>query len=249
MIRCAWCGAENYAIDMWCARCQHHLDWQPLNGGRRRGGRAVALFAPVAAAVGVAIALAMPAASWFNGSLLSGTALPKTGAVPPAPSYQAQAPGPAPLPVPAPTPDATPSDTAAPAASGPPTPTTESQLQPSPIPVFAQPQIRAGGDPLAAINQFYAEISAHQFADAASLWSARMQAQYPPAVYIDQRFSATQSIGLTGGQVITQGDGVAVVYVNVAEVSGGQHREWTGTWQLVDPGSGWLLNSPNLRAG
>ncbi len=249
MIRCAWCGADNYAIDMWCARCQHHLDWRPVEGGRRRGGRALALVAPVAAAVAVAIALAMPAASWFNGSLLSGISLPRTGAAPPAPSYQAQAPTTSSPPPPAATPDATPSDSAAPAASGPLPATTESQLQPNPVPEVVQPQIPAGGDPLAAINRFYAEISAHQFAGAASLWSASMQAQYPPQVYIDQRFSATQNIGLTGGQLLTEGEGVAVVYVNVAELIGGQHRDWTGTWQLVDTGSGWLLNSPNLRAG
>jgi len=190
----------------------------------------------------------MPAASWFNGSLVGGTSLPKTGAIP-SPSYRAQAAPTAPTAPPAATPEATPRDSAAPAASSPPPATTESQPQPVPVPALTQPLISAGANPLTAINQFYAEISAHQFGDAASLWSARMQAQYPPAIYIDQRFSATESIGLTGGQVITDGDGVAVVYVNVAEVIGGQHREWTGTWQLVDPGSGWLLNSPNLRAG
>ena len=38
MIRCAWCGARNYAIDMWCTRCHRHLDWQPMK--RRRGALA-----------------------------------------------------------------------------------------------------------------------------------------------------------------------------------------------------------------
>jgi hypothetical protein len=251
MIRCAWCGAQNYAIDMWCARCQRHLDWQPVTRGRRRGGRALALLAPVAAGVAVAIALAMPAASWFNGTFVAGRSLPKTGAVPPAPSYQAQAPAPTPTPTPQPsaTPAPTPIDSSTPAASAAPPVVTDTLPQSNPTPVVVPPAAPAVGDPLAAINRFYAEISAHQFADAASLWSARMQAQYPPVVYIDQRFSATQSIRLTGGQVITEGDGSAVVYVNVAELIGGQHRQWTGTWQLVASDSGWLLNSPNLRAG
>jgi hypothetical protein len=29
MVRCRRCGAENYAIDMWCSNCSHHLDWAP----------------------------------------------------------------------------------------------------------------------------------------------------------------------------------------------------------------------------
>lgn len=29
MVRCKHCGAENYAIDMWCANCSQHLDWGP----------------------------------------------------------------------------------------------------------------------------------------------------------------------------------------------------------------------------
>ena len=64
MIRCPWCGAKNYAIDMWCKKCTRHLDWAPP---RRRRSRIIGILAPLAAAVGVAIALALPAASWFNG--------------------------------------------------------------------------------------------------------------------------------------------------------------------------------------
>ncbi|HEY8678716.1 MAG TPA: hypothetical protein VIN39_08815 [Candidatus Dormibacteraeota bacterium] len=29
MVRCKRCGTENYAIDMWCSKCSHHLDWAP----------------------------------------------------------------------------------------------------------------------------------------------------------------------------------------------------------------------------
>lgn len=76
-----------------------------------------------------------------------------------------------------------------------------------------------------------------------------MKAAYPPAVYIDQRFSATQRIGLTGARVLSDQGGTAVIYVDVLELIGGQQREWVGTWQLVQNQSEWLLNSPNLSAG
>lgn len=29
MIHCKHCGADNYAIDMWCSNCSQHLDWAP----------------------------------------------------------------------------------------------------------------------------------------------------------------------------------------------------------------------------
>jgi hypothetical protein len=113
----------------------------------------------------------------------------------------------------------------------------------------SQPSAIVGGDPVAAINRFYSAVTAHQFGAAASTWSARMQAQYPPPIYIDHRFADTQYIGLTGNHLVSEANGTAVIYVNVAEVIGGQNRVWVGTWQLVDTSSGWLLNSPNLTAG
>src|ERR1700681_2217375 len=81
MIRCAWCGAENVAIDSWCASCSRHLDWAPpapaavptppppaamvmdsssLSRAPRRRRRL--LLAPAAAAIGVALVLAVPVA-------------------------------------------------------------------------------------------------------------------------------------------------------------------------------------------
>ncbi|TME44817.1 MAG: hypothetical protein E6I56_11120 [Chloroflexi bacterium] len=166
MIRCAWCGARNYAIDMWCTRCHRHLDWQPMK--RRRGALATVL-PPAAAAVGVAIALALPAAGWFNGSF----------------------------------------------------------------------QLR--------LAMFYAAVSGHEFALAAALWSPQLKAADPPAVFIDQRFSATQQIGVRGERIMAHEAGSAVVYVDLLELIGGQTREWVGTWQLIQSPSGWLLNSPDLR--
>src|SRR2546429_5812816 len=74
MIRCPSCGSQNYAIDIWCSACSQHLDWAPHarnpTGIRlhrsARAARSLSFLAPVAAALGVAIALAMPVASWFN---------------------------------------------------------------------------------------------------------------------------------------------------------------------------------------
>ncbi len=169
MIRCPSCGSQNYAIDIWCSACSQHLDWAPHarnpTGIRlhrsARAGRSLSFLAPVAAALGVAIALAMPVASWFN-------------------------------------------------AAG----------------QVAAPSV---------------------FEAAAALWTPVMQAQYPPAEYIDQRFAATEQLDLRAERVVGDSGGVAVVYVDVVEVIGGQMHHWVGTWQLVDTSSGWLLNRPNLR--
>jgi hypothetical protein len=104
------------------------------------------------------------------------------------------------------------------------------------------------GDPAGAVARFYQAVSAHQFDAAASLWTPRMQAHYPPSVFIDERFSATQQIGIAAERVLSDGNGVAVVYVDLRELIGGTDRRWVGTWQLVDTTSGWLLNQPNLVA-
>jgi hypothetical protein len=82
---------------------------------------------------------------------------------------------------------------------------------------------------------------------AASLWSAAMQAQYPPTLFIDERFSATQEVDLTAERVLADSGGTAIVSVQVVEVTGGEIRHWTGTWELIDTSSGWLLNSSNLQ--
>jgi len=97
------------------------------------------------------------------------------------------------------------------------------------------------------VARFYQAVAAHDFAGAAALWSAAMQEQYPPAEYIDRRFMATQQINLMAERVVATGGGVAVVYVDIVELSGGQTRRWVGTWQLVHSASGWLLNHPDLQ--
>lgn len=249
MTRCPWCGAKNYAIDMWCTRCSHHLDWVPL---RRRPSRIVSFLATTAAVAAVAIVLAIPVAGWFDGTeSIQLSILPTTAAaqqasnavvadVPAMPSPSVQA-TPTPEPTPSLTPDsAPPSDLA---------PVPEVQAQPAfqaPPPSVLTPS--STGDPAEAVQRFYSAVSAHQFDVAASLWSPAMQAEYPPTVFIDQRFSATQQIDVTTSRVLSDAGGIAVVYVDVLEVIGGERRQWVGTWQLIDSSTGWLLNSSNLQA-
>ena len=244
MIRCPWCGAKNYAIDMWCKKCTRHLDWAPP---RRRRSRIVGILAPVAAAVGVAIALALPAASWFNGQREAPLpSLPKTALAPSPTSPEAQTTLSA---EPSPSAESTPAaGSSPPAEMATPLPTPPPALPPV-LAVPNQALAPADGDPAAAVSQFYDALSGHQFGEAASLWTARMQAQYPPAVYIDQRFSSTERIDVASERVIANAAGIAVVSVDVIEVIGGETRRWVGTWQLVHTDSGWLLNQPNLRAG
>lgn len=255
MIRCAWCGAENYAIDMWCTRCQHHLDWKPARGRRRAG---IAGLGSLAAVAGVMLAMALPAAAWMNGSLGHNRIMFGTTAVArrPAPSTSATVLAqPTPSPTPTPTPDTAATPTAAPTPTAEPTSVPEAILAPvqsagpvlPPVPLAAVPV--TGGNPVGAINAFYRAVTAHQFGAAATLWTAAMRAEYPPPVYIDQRFAGTQQIGATSERVISEAGGTAVVYVDVHELDAGQVREWVGTWQLIDTPSGWLLNSPDLRAG
>jgi hypothetical protein len=247
MIRCPRCGARNYAIDMWCSRCSHHLDWAPT---RRRPNRLISFLAPVAAASGVLIAMAMPASSWLAGAAPTlEITLPGTAGGTASPAAET-----------APAPAVQPASTAQPAATAGPTPTADSVPQSDAMPTpeaAAQPvsqmQDQAlapnpGGDPAAVVRHFYAAISAHQFDVAASLWSAPMQAQYPPTLFIDERFSATQEVDLTAERVVADGGGTAIVSVQVVELTGGETRHWAGTWELIDTSLGWLLNSSNLQA-
>jgi len=251
VIRCPWCGAKNYAIDMWCTKCQHHLEWGPSRSRRRRG--ASRILPPVAAAAGIALALSSPVAAWHAGSLqLSLHALPNTGAAVGSASTsqarQSQALAPTPAATAAPTPAA---PTAEPTATPDllPTPAAGTPHILAPPPVYsgpAPPEVQPVGDPTAAVQAFYQAVSSHQFATAATYWSPAMKAAYPPAIYIDHRFAATQQINLTGSRVLSDQAGTAVIYVDVLEIVSGHPREWVGTWQLVQGQSRWLLNSPNL---
>src|SRR2546425_2011471 len=247
MIRCPSCGSQNYAIDIWCSACSQHLDWAPARNatgirlhGSARAGRSLSFLAPVAAALGVAIALAMPVASWFNAAgQVAPPSVVMTALAPEAPTPTTE---PTASPEAAPTAGATPSDEAGSVPE--PAPTARDAATPGALPGQALDQ---ADDPAGVVVRFYQALAAHDFEAAAALWTPGMQAQYPPAEYIDQRFAATQEIGLRAERVVGDSGGVAVVYVDVVEVIGGQMHHWGGTWPVVETSSGWLLNRPNLR--
>jgi hypothetical protein len=257
MIRCAWCGANNYAIDSWCASCSRHLDWSPppttavmpppppivaasAEPRRPPRRRRLIVLAPAAIVVAVAILLALPVATWFSAAVRARPALPNTALRPAAPTATATTAPAQSVATPAPAENST--QGVGPVGEAVPTPTAPpAQTQPDEIPP-------AGADPAASVALFYQAVSSHDFTAAAALWTSRMQAQFPPAQFIDHRFAATQQINLQGQRLLASRDGVAIVYVRVVEVIGGQSRRWVGTWQLVNTGSGWLLNRPNLRA-
>jgi hypothetical protein len=264
MIRCAWCGTENYAIDSWCASCSRHLDWPPpsravvvippvaaasVEPPRRSGRRRLLLLAPAVVAVAVAAVLAPLVGSWLSAAAGGRLALPNTASRPAAPAA-ATATGA--MPSPEATPEATPQATPelAPEAT-PAAPNVEAT--PTATPPAAPPPAEAlnpaYGDPAASVALFYQAVSSHHFSEAAALWTPRMQAQFPPATFIAHRFAATQRISLQGERTLGHGDGLAIVYVRIVEIIGGQTRYWVGTWQVINTGSGWLLNEPNLRPG
>jgi hypothetical protein len=244
MIRCHWCGAQNYAIDNWCARCSRHLDFAPppRRPSRRRG---LILLAPAVAALAVAVVLALPAASWFQAvGRVAAPALPDT-AIRPAASAAAPTPYATPTSYATPTPDKSSTQNSSPVDETIPSP---DAAPPADLTQPGQALVPTGGDPAATVARFYRAVSGHDFVTAAALWTPRMQAQYPPTEYIDHRFAATQAINLRAERALGDDGGLALVYVDVVEVIGGQTRHWVGTWQLLDTASGWLLNRPNLRA-
>ena len=122
------------------------------------------------------------------------------------------------------------------------TPTAQATPQATPTPQAIP------GDPAETVVQFYRLVQRHQFGSAAQLWSEQMQADYPPAEFIDQRFAQTRQLKLREARVIASDGGVATVAVDVVEVAADARRRWAGTWQLVLTPAGWLLNQPNLGA-
>ncbi|MDQ6858712.1 MAG: hypothetical protein M3Z65_06940, partial [Chloroflexota bacterium] len=136
-----------------------------------------------------------------------------------------------------------------------PTPTLVPTLAPAvtPAPATAVPATAAPAavpvsvaDPAATVVSFYRLVTARQYADAARLWSARMQANYPPASNIDQRFADTRSISADSAVVTSQGLNTATVSVYLTEVTSSAARHWSGIWTMVRSGSGWLMDSPQL---
>ena len=332
MVRCRRCGAENYAIDMWCSNCSHHLDWAPpevtasesaadavpvaepvvagalaepevaepevaepevaepeiaepgvaepgvaeaevatpiaepvavapaavaategsrnselipaaappARTSRRRQPVPVWVFAAAAAAL-LAVVLALPVAGRFKAASRQEAALrlPVTAGVNQA--TPVASPSPSVVAVePSPSPSATPVQ---------PVPQPPIVQQPLGQPVVPGPAFqRAAGDPTRTVAGFYQAVAAHKFDAAAALWSARMQANYPPDEFINRRFAYTQQMDLRQARTLGNNGQVATVYIDLIEVYAGSTRHWVGTWQLVRTSSGWLLDQPSLRA-
>jgi len=206
----------------------------PAPRSRRRRPAPVWIF-PVVAAALLAVVVALPVAGWFKAAShqTSTPQLPLTAGLSRTP----------PVATPTPSPVApTPSPSATPAQPVPQPPIVQQQAVP--VPAFQ----RAAGDPTGSVAGFYQAVAAHQFDAAAALWSAQMQANYPPGEFINHRFAYTQQMDLRQARTLGNNGQVATVYIDLIEVYAGSTRHWVGTWQLVRSSSGWLLNQPDLRA-
>ena len=118
--------------------------------------------------------------------------------------------------------------------------------QPAPAPVAPIPPSPAA----AVVRSFYDLITQERFDEAASLWSPRMQANYPPSTNIYGRFDRTRQIVIREIAPVPQNTGGATVAIDILEVlDSGVTRRWVGTWYLVWDGSRWLMDAPSLRAG
>ena len=136
-----------------------------------------------------------------------------------------------------------PATPAAPATS---TPTPAPAATAAPVATAAAAAAISAGDPAATVVSFYRLVTARQYGDAATLWSARMQANYPPATNIDQRFADTRSITADSAVVASRGLNEATVSVYLTEVTSAGTRHFSGTWYLIRNGTGWLMDAPSL---
>jgi serine/threonine protein kinase len=225
------------------ARPNRSLLWLPLGGGTLV--LALLLLAWVFGGPGSARAARTPVSSTVSASPHAGSAAPPSpaataassgssdaAAVPPAAVTPEQG---APAGAPA---DAQPAATdGQPAAPG-------GSTAPAPPPPLAAAR---NGDPTGAVSQFYNLVSAHAFGDAVQLWTPSMQAAYPPADNIDNRFSNTSSMDLRRNQLVSVNGGSAVVAIDLVEVRGGRTYHWVGNWYVVQSPSGWLLDRPGLH--
>jgi len=142
----------------------------------------------------------------------------------------------------------TPATTSTPAASSPsapavsPTPAATA----APVATAAPAVIVSTGDPAATVVSFYRLVTERRYGDAAAMWSARMQANYPPATNIDGRFADTRSISADSAVVTSRGLNEATVSVYLTEVTSAGTRHFSGTWYLIRNGGGWLMDAPSL---
>lgn len=226
---------------------------RPAVTQRRRRDSAlpfILLVVPLLLALLVA-AFTLPRPSPTNTAVLSATTTPQATTAPTAFPEPTSLPPVETTPEPT-TPPTTPEPTVAPPPP-PPAPT----LAPAPPPAaVAPPPAPAPEAPIppspaaSVVRSFYDLISQERFDEAASLWSPRMQANYPPSTNIYGRFDRTRQIVIREIAPVPQNTGGATVAIDILEVlDNGVTRRWVGQWQLVWDGSRWLMDAPNLRAG
>ncbi|MGI8913158.1 MAG: protein kinase domain-containing protein [Chloroflexota bacterium] len=110
--------------------------------------------------------------------------------------------------------------------------------------------VPASADPAQTVIEFYTLVGGHQFDRAAQLWSAALQANFPPSANINGRFANVQEMTVRRAVVTAQTTQTATVAVDVVELDSGtpgSRREYVGAWQLVRGADGWLLNQPSLQ--
>jgi len=165
-------------------------------------------------------------------------------------------PSPRPTTNPAPVAIATSAPSATPTIAATVTATTAPTAQPSattPVPTasIAPSTVAASsgsGSPTDAVASFYNLVGQRKYNQAASLWSANMQANYPPSSNINGHFSGDSEVLLQSSQLVSQSNGNATVYVKVTEMLPSGNVTHTGNWYLVRGPSGWLLDSVNLSS-
>ena len=203
-------------------------------GSRSLGTAAVALLAILLLAGGaLARGIDLPRAASNASPTADGTQAPSISSATPAPIASATA-------APQPTPEPTVPPTLAPTATA----------VPVLIPAATNGAADQPSDAAATIGRFYDLVSAKRYDEAASLWSARMRAAYPPATNIYGRFDATRRVQLVGWSAAGQTASTATVNVDIVEVmNDGSVRRWRGQWSLVRSGSSWLMDQPALSGG
>jgi serine/threonine protein kinase len=122
-------------------------------------------------------------------------------------------------------------------------------------PPAAGPSAATGAGPVAALSgapqqsvlSFYADVSSHDFADAALLWTPSLRSRYPPPTYINDRFAATTGIDVERWSLVRDTADRATVRVTLLEhLQGGASRTLVGSWDLVRVGGTWVLDNPTF---
>ena len=131
----------------------------------------------------------------------------------------------------------------------PPRPTEPPTPAPTEPPTPASPEPSAtptSSGPKEAVHDFYAAAEGHAWDAATAMWSPSMQENYPPDVYLVDRFADTSRIDVTSVETVSRGDGRATVSVSLVEyrVLDPTPRTIVGAWDLVRIDGVWLLDVP-----